>query len=115
MMRAMLRDMLEDAGHRIIEAGTSEDGVRLYREQPTDIVITDLFIPSKGGLEIIKELTQDYPDVKIVAISGVDVSGTGYRHDIDPKELAVRCGAKLSLKKPFSKAEILSAIDELVG
>jgi CheY-like chemotaxis protein len=67
---AMLRQMLERNGYRIVEVANGEEGIKLYRENPTDLIITDLIIPEKEGIESIIELRQDFPDVKIIAISG---------------------------------------------
>jgi len=115
MMRQMVRQMLQRAGHSVVEAESGDEGVRRYGMHPIDLVITDLFMPPKGGIEVIKELKEIAPEVKVIAITGVDVSGTGYRHDIDPKQLALQAGARRTFKKPFGQEELVSAVDELLG
>ena len=112
MMRSMIRDMLESKDYEIEEAETSEEGVAKFRSYRPDLVITDLFIPSKGGLEIIKDIKAEDETAKIIAISGIEVSGFGYRQDIDPKELALQNGAVRAFKKPFSHEDFLGAIAE---
>jgi CheY-like chemotaxis protein len=63
--RAMLREMLERTGYEFLEASDGKEGLKLYRENPTDLIM-----PEKEGIETIIELRRDFPDVKIIAISG---------------------------------------------
>jgi CheY-like chemotaxis protein len=115
MMRGMIRDMLESKDYEIEEAATSEEGVAKFCTHRPDLVITDLFIPSRGGLEIIKDIKAEDETAKIIAISGIEVSGFGYRQDIDPKKLALQNGALRTFKKPFRHEAFLSAIAELLA
>ena len=80
-MRQMLKQMLERAGYEIIDAPDGQTGIELYRQNPTDLIITDLIMPQKDGMETIIELKRDFPNVKIIAISG------GSRA-MDPRERA---------------------------
>ena len=101
--------MLEKAGHQVVEAPDGEIGARLFRQNPTDIVITDLIMPEKEGLELIMELRKEYPDIKIIAISGGGRMG--------PEQylpLAEDMGANYTFAKPFGKDEILEAIQDLL-
>ena len=115
LMRGMIRDLLEGAGYEIEEAGSSEEGVSKFCQQRPDLVITDLFIPSKGGIEIIKEIIAEEPEARIIAISGVELSGIGYRYDQDPKDMAIKAGALQTFKKPFVHQEFLEAISNLLN
>ncbi|MCP3955776.1 MAG: response regulator, partial [Desulfobacterales bacterium] len=67
---AMLRKMLEREGYEIVVALDGNEGLRLYRENPTKLIITDLIMPEKEGLETIIELRQNFPDTRIIAMSG---------------------------------------------
>ena len=69
-VRRYLRKILEAQGHEVVAASDGKLGIELCREEPTDLIITDIFMPEKEGLETIGELRRDYPDVKIIAISG---------------------------------------------
>jgi YesN/AraC family two-component response regulator len=66
----MLSQILKRAGYGVVEALDGKQGLKLYRENPTDLIITDIIMPEKEGLETIMELQRDFPDVKIIAISG---------------------------------------------
>jgi CheY-like chemotaxis protein len=115
MMRGMIRDMLESKGHEIEEAETSEEGVAKFLHLRPALVITDLFIPLRGGLEIIKDIIAEDKEAKIIAISGMELSGFGFRQDTDPKEIAKQNGARYAFKKPFGQEEFFEAVTELLG
>ncbi len=102
-----LRAILEDAGHEVVEATDGAMGGRLYREQPTDLVITDIVMPEKEGLETIVELRTEFPNVKVFAISG---GGT-----VKPKnylDTAEKLGALKTFVKPIDGDELLAAVEE---
>ena len=109
-IRVFLRKALEHAGHEVVDASDSEDGLRVFREQPADLVITDLFMPPKGGFEVIQELKKDGADVKIVAISGsaTDFLGNNLAR-------ARQLGAAAVLEKPFSPQKIVETVQKLLG
>jgi two-component system cell cycle response regulator CpdR len=62
--------MLERRGHSVVEAENGDEGLRYYWAAPTDLVITDIEMPVKDGLQMIKELRNACPTAKIIAISG---------------------------------------------
>ena len=69
-VRTMLRIMLEEAGYEVQEASDGKEGLSLFRQKHFDLIITDIIMPEKDGMETIIEMRHDYPDVKIIAISG---------------------------------------------
>jgi len=107
--RKMLREMLEVAGYEVLEAPDGEVGTKLYREDPADLIILDIFMPEKEGIETVIELKRDFPDVKIIAISAGGRLGR-----LDYLDEAKALGALKSLAKPFDRQEMLEAIDELL-
>ncbi|MBW2406596.1 MAG: response regulator [Deltaproteobacteria bacterium] len=108
--RTMLRKMIEKNGHDVIEAPDGREGVRLYRKSPTDLIITDLIMPEKDGIETIQELKKDFPDIKIIAVSGGGRLGPrNYLH------LAKMLGAQRTLTKPIELPELLDAIKEVLA
>jgi DNA-binding response OmpR family regulator len=108
-LRLMLRDVLESAGHEVRVAENGKIAMNAFAVRSAELVITDLIMPEKEGLEIIRELKRDYSDVKIIAISG------GGRNNADDYlELAKRFGADHILAKPFSNREFLDVIEKLM-
>lgn len=109
-LRSTMRKILGRAGHTIREAADGDEGIRLFREKPPDLVVTDLFMPEKEGMETIQELRDEATDVKILAVSGgatVDPSG--------PLGDAELFGADGSLAKPFTVEELQEKVEELLG
>jgi len=108
--RQMLRQMLEHAGYEVIEAADGEQGEQLYRQQPTDLIITDIFMPEKEGIETIIEMKHEFPDVKIIAMSG-----GGRNNGLRYLKHAEHLGADRIFEKPFGRQELLSAIAEILN
>lgn len=110
-IRQMLCQMLERQGYEVLGAANGKEGLNIYRQSPTDLIITDIIMPEKEGVETIIELKRDFPDVKIIAISG---GSRGLNKDIY-LDYAKRLGALYTFTKPFERKEILEAIEELLG
>jgi CheY-like chemotaxis protein len=102
-IRTLLREVLEPAGHQVLEAGEGQAGVRLLRRYPVDLVFCDLFMPGQEGLETIRIIHRERPDVLIAAISGGGSTGS-----IDLLEVALKFGATVALRKPLVAAEVLA-------
>ena len=69
-IRSLLRAVLEGEGHQVLEASNGRLGLELYRERSVDLVITDIVMPEMDGLEMILELTRNFLNVKVIAMSG---------------------------------------------
>ena len=110
LIRDTLRDVLEEAGYRVVEARDGADGVRKYKANPCDLVITDMIMPEKEGVETIMELKRDYPRLAIIAVSG---GGRAQRFDF--LSLAKEFGADHILRKPFENKELLEAVQTALG
>lgn len=104
-VRALLHEILARAGFEVVEAANGAEGVRAYRSAPSDLIITDLIMPEKEGVETILELRSEFPSARIVAISGGGRNGAK-----DYLAIASRLGARRVVAKPFSRHEILDAI-----
>ena len=105
-----LRQIVESAGHRVIEAGNGQDAVDLFGEFHPDLVITDVFMPYTDGIEMIRAIRRITPGARIIAISGGYV-GSGWNY----LDSVVVLGANLALQKPFTCSQLLSAVDRLLG
>ena len=102
-VRALLRAVLEDAGYQVTEAANGRQGLELYRFRPTDLVITDIVMPELNGLDLMLELTREFIDAKVIAITGV----VGQENLLDKAKLL---GARRTFQKPFGIPELLDAV-----
>ena len=103
--RKMLHVTLERDGYDVVDARDGNEALRQFRLQPPDLVVTDLIMPDKEGLETIIELRASQPGIKIIAMSG------GSRHSPgDYLKVARQLGAARILAKPFFVGELLDAI-----
>jgi YesN/AraC family two-component response regulator len=109
-MRALLRQILESSGHEVTEAANGVEGIRLYHEKPADLVIVDIIMPEKEGFETIRELKRDFPEVKLIAISGGGFVGA------EPYlKMAESLGVTHNFAKPIEREELLDAVQELLS
>jgi DNA-binding NtrC family response regulator len=106
----MLKKMLERAGYEIDLAANGNEGLYLFKSAPSDLVITDIIMPEKEGLETIREMKRMQPGLKIIAMSGGGkISADNYL------ETAKIFGASKILEKPFTQQKMVSAVQELMG
>jgi DNA-binding response OmpR family regulator len=105
--RRMLRAVLEHEGYVVEEAQNGRQGVANCRATPADLVITNIIMPEQEGLETIRILRQEFPAVKIIAISG----GGAWRN-LDFLSVARQLGAWRTLRKPFEMRELRAAVGE---
>jgi CheY-like chemotaxis protein len=106
-MRRLLRRLLSETGHIVQEAANGEDGVSLFRQQHPVLVITDIVMPVREGIETIGELRRIDPKLPILAISG---GGP----EIYLRSAAL-LGATAVLEKPFDPGAFLALVGELLG
>jgi len=112
IVRALIRRILSMDGHEVLEAANGKLAMRLFRESSPDVVITDIIMPEKEGLETIMEMRQEDPDVKIIAISGGSyLLGPGQ----NIVETAARMGAARVFTKPFDLKALSAAVRDLLA
>jgi len=97
--------LLEDAGFTVSVVTSGQQGLRLQRVRPADVVVTDIYMPDKDGIETIAEFRQRFPQVPIVVISGAGSSGNT-THLFAAREL----GAHEVLRKPFDPGKLVEAV-----
>jgi DNA-binding response OmpR family regulator len=104
-MRATLAQLLKRSGYAAVSAADGNEGLKVCRARAVDLVVTDLFMPNKEGIETIMELRRDFPKTPIIAISGMP--------DATPLLTTARIlGAATTLAKPFEAEEFLTAVEE---
>lgn len=110
VVREMIAKMLSRTGYDVYEASDGKQGLSIVHSyEDIRLVITDLIMPEKEGIETILELKKDFPAIRILAISG------GGRGDAKSYlNIAKNLGADLTLSKPFIRSELLKAIESLL-
>ncbi|HUB96549.1 MAG TPA: response regulator, partial [Stellaceae bacterium] len=105
-MRRLLVRTLKSAGHSVHQAADGRKGLHLFQENPPALVITDIVMPDKEGIETIQALRRAASDLPILAISG---SGEhGYLR------FAMELGATATLAKPFGADDLLATVSRLL-
>ncbi|MEP7152857.1 MAG: response regulator [Nitrospira sp.] len=102
-VRGLFRAILEPVGYLVQEASTGWDGIRRFRDSPTDLVMTDMDMPQADGVEVIQQLRADYPAVKILAVSGSKAANQLLSE-------ALQLGADAMLPKPVGIVELRAVV-----
>jgi len=105
-VRALLRAVLEGAGYSVADAAEGASAIEAMRIEPADLLITDLVMPGQEGIETIRTARQNWPDLKIVAISGAF-----YGQFLRTAEVL---GAKAVLSKPIRPEELLRTVRDVL-
>ena len=104
-VRELVMTTLKAAGHEVSMATDGRQGFQQFRSNRADLVITDLFMPNQEGLETIKQLRTESPDVRVIAMSGKPTGGTML-------SVAQHLGAVAVLPKPFLPEELLKVVEQ---
>jgi DNA-binding response OmpR family regulator len=99
-----LEALLTAAGHAVVTASDGLKAEQLFRAEPFEVIITDIVMPDREGLETITKLRREYPEVPVIAMSGGATNSKMYL------ELAAKLGARRTLSKPFTAAALYEAI-----
>jgi YesN/AraC family two-component response regulator len=108
MIRDGLKVALEMEGHRTLTASDGKEALKIVDESKPQIIITDIIMPERDGIEVICTVKENNPDIKILAISG-----GGRISAKDHLKIASQLGAVGVLAKPFSTEELLAEINKL--
>ncbi len=103
-LRQLIAEMLALAGHQVFEAGDGLNGIERFHKIRPDVVLTDISMPRKGGLDVIRELSLSFPRSSIIAMSGEGQEVLGQ---------ARRLGARRTLCKPFSLNRLSKTLREM--
>lgn len=109
-LRESFRRLLEMKNLKVLEASDGAQALALLQKEPVGLVITDIFMPYQDGITTIMEIREQYPDMKIIAISG-----GGRLATVDYLELAKDLGAHHVFQKPFDYDELFAVIEKLSG
>jgi DNA-binding response OmpR family regulator len=110
VVRETVRQILEEAGYDVRCAADGVEALVKFREKCPDLVITDIIMPEKEGIQTILELRGEWPQGKILAISGGGRIGNA-----DFLRMALSLGANAILAKPFDPDELLAKVEECLA
>ncbi len=105
--REILRRHLETNGHSVTLAVNGEQGLELLGRGHFDIVLTDILMPQRDGVEVLREAKRRWPDLPVIAISG-----GGWIGATELLSMAERLGADKVLQKPVRRDDLIKAVDE---
>jgi DNA-binding response OmpR family regulator len=111
-IRTMLRRTLEREGFAVVDAPDGRAGIAASRDQPPDVVLTDLFMPDKDGIEVIQEVRSLWSQTRIIAMTGGQPQNS-FGSIVQPAALLL--GADRVLLKPFDQRTLLSAIEDALS
>ena|SRR5690349_2961032 len=109
-VREATLDILQHEGYEVTVAADGDELLHKYREGRADLVLCDLFMPGKDGLELIGELLKSFPHARIIAMSG-----GGQRGFLNVLQVARHLGAKDILAKPFGSAKLLEVVRRVLA
>ena len=107
-IRRIIRRALESEGYEVFDAGDGGAGVQLLRKEGAALVITDIFMPGQDGIETLRQIRKEFPNVKVIAMSGGGTTGQ------DLIEGAKVLGATRTLNKPFTAREVIAMVAEVL-
>jgi YesN/AraC family two-component response regulator len=106
-IRKLLRKVLESAGYSVLEAANGREALKSVRQRPVDVMLTDIVMPEKEGLETIRELRTLHPAVRVIAMSGA--------FDGRYLKTAAMMGARATMKKPVAPDELLRILEQVMA
>ena len=107
-MRTMLKNMLADAGYEVVgEAPNGQTALELAKETKPDLITLEVILPDNTGLDVLKGIKADQPDMKVIIVSAVG-------QEVIVNE-AMEYGAKAYIVKPFSEEKVLEVVSQVLG
>ena len=110
LVRSTVVTMLNREGFSVEEASDGQAGIAMFHKNQPDVVITDIFMPNRDGIEIIRELKRSCPRTKIIAMTG-----GGQMRMMEITSAATFLGADHILLKPFERESLLAAVNAALG
>jgi len=105
----LIQEILEYAGYVVVTTQSAAEGLDRFRKDPAQLVITDILMPGREGLETIRDLRQEAPSTKIIAISAGLQWGS-----VDVLDLARKLGAIRIIQKPFDNQVLVDTVREVL-
>ncbi len=109
-IRKMLTKLLMGEGYDVVSAENGAAAMKLFQKGIPDLIISDVIMPEKDGLEVLQAIQKNFPDIKVIAISG---GGTGEAGIY--LKFAEKMGASYTFSKPLDNSRLLSAVQDLTA
>lgn len=109
-IRTFIKNLLEEANYCVTEATNGEEAVKIYRSNNFDLIITDVYMPIKSGLEAVVEVRNEFPDAKSIVLSD-----GGDAHFDNNKQICEALGANYFLSKSLVREKLLPLVKKLLG
>ncbi|APF19228.1 response regulator [Calditrichota bacterium LG25] len=110
LIRDLLFEILEDKGYKVFEAENGNRAIQLLKTERFDLIITDIIMPDKEGIETIIDIKKRLPHAKIIAMSGGgQLDATSYL------SVAKKLGVQHTISKPFDPGKLIALIEDLLG
>ncbi|MAF46631.1 MAG: response regulator [Alphaproteobacteria bacterium] len=108
--RLIVAELLREEGHEVIEVQDGSEGIAVKDTATLNLIVTDIMMPEKDGIETIMEIKRDNPNLKIIA-----VSGGGKHGQLSGLEMAKYLGADDTLTKPISAEKLIGSVNKLLA
>jgi DNA-binding NtrC family response regulator len=108
-LRDVMTVILESIGHRVVTAANGSRGLEAFRREKPELVITDILMPEKDGIESLREIRRMAPEMPVIAMSGGTAAGNMYFLTV-----AHKLGASATIEKPFRREQLLSVIRQVL-
>lgn len=105
----LIKIWLEEAGYEVLVALNGQEGLKIQREDPADLIITDIFMPQREGTGVLVDVYDEFPQTKVIVMSG-----GGASDKVDYLELARLLGAVKVFQKPFDLKELLETVQSII-
>jgi DNA-binding NtrC family response regulator len=105
--RAILREFIEEKGHTALEADNADDGLRVFLQEKVDLVVSDLMMPVKSGLDLLRELRQADPKALFIMVTGYPT--------VDAATASIREGAYDFLVKPVNMDQLAAVMNRALS
>jgi CheY-like chemotaxis protein len=109
-IRELVKECLEKLGHQVIEAGDGAVAIIAFKQQPFDLIITDIYMPEADGISLLRELRKQRHNAKVIAVSG---GSTLVKKDF--LDTAMQLGAVAAIYKPFSLDQLQQEVSRALG
>lgn len=105
----LIQIWLQEAGYEVLIASDGQEGLKIQRENPVDLIITDIFMPQREGTGVLVDVYDEFPQTKVIVISG-----GGASDQVDYFELSRLLGAVKVFHKPFDMQELLETVQSIL-